>query len=114
MSRPSEPVDTTAISSTTAPSSMRITEPLPNCFSICAKAAASALLFSDVSTGFLSFIQFFQQRGNEEFHQQTALYKKTVLCASLNLRRSKRTTGVTGKTRHQAGTARDVTALLRY
>jgi hypothetical protein len=32
---------------------MRITEPLPNCFSICANAAASALLFQSCSQLFV-------------------------------------------------------------
>jgi len=42
MSSPSEPVDTTSMSSATSPSASRMIEPLPNCFSICASAAARA------------------------------------------------------------------------
>jgi hypothetical protein len=46
MSRPSEPVETTSMSSITSPSPRRMIEPLPNCFSICASAACRALAFS--------------------------------------------------------------------
>ena len=45
MSRPSEPVDTTGRSFAICASPIFMIEPLPNCFSICASAAASALLF---------------------------------------------------------------------
>src|SRR5436309_5428739 len=44
MSRPSEPVETTDRSLCTRASPIFMIEPLPNCFSICAKAALSALL----------------------------------------------------------------------
>ena len=41
---------------------LNITEPLPNCFSICASAAASALLLSELATAaFLSSIHFFRR-----------------------------------------------------
>ncbi|MNT34430.1 hypothetical protein D3C72_1704120 [compost metagenome] len=50
MSRPSEPVETTWMSSITSPSPRRMIVPLPNCFSIWASAAARALAFS-VFTG---------------------------------------------------------------
>src|SRR5579862_8177391 len=43
MSRPSEPVETTDRSFCTWASPIFMMEPLPNCFSICASAAASAL-----------------------------------------------------------------------
>ena len=43
MSSPSEPVETVWMSRSTLPSPMRMIEPLPNCFSICESAAASAL-----------------------------------------------------------------------
>src|SRR5205814_3429289 len=46
MSRPSEPVETTSMSSITSPSPSRMIEPLPNCFSVCAGAACRALAFS--------------------------------------------------------------------
>jgi len=49
MSSPSEPVETTSMSSATWPSAMRMIEPLPNCFSICANAAARAFCRSFVS-----------------------------------------------------------------
>src|SRR5690242_17070435 len=49
MSRPREPVDTDSTSKLAAPSPRRITEPLPNCFSIWPNAAASAFLrFSSI------------------------------------------------------------------
>src|SRR6187401_1342971 len=44
MSRPSEPVDTTSMSWLAGCSPRRITEPLPNCFSIWLSAAESAFL----------------------------------------------------------------------
>src|SRR5688572_19693578 len=44
MSRPSEPVDTTSMSALAGCSPRRITEPLPNCFSIWLSAALSAFL----------------------------------------------------------------------
>jgi hypothetical protein len=46
MSKPSDPVDTTSMSLATSPSARRMTEPLPNCFSIWARAALSAFAFS--------------------------------------------------------------------
>ena len=46
MSRPSEPVETTSMSSMTSPSPSRMIVPLPYCFSICASAACRALAFS--------------------------------------------------------------------
>ncbi len=46
MSRPSEPVETTSMSSITSPSPSFMIEPLPNCFSIWASAACRALAFS--------------------------------------------------------------------
>src|SRR5450755_3200892 len=46
MSRPSEPVETTSMSSITSPSPRRMIAPLPYCFSICASAACRALAFS--------------------------------------------------------------------
>ena len=49
MSSPSEPVEMTSMSSATWPSAMRMIEPLPNCFSICASAAASAFCRSLLS-----------------------------------------------------------------
>src|SRR5487761_2197345 len=53
MSRPSEPVETTCTSSWIASESMRMMEPLPNCFSICASAAASAfVLLSSMKISF--------------------------------------------------------------
>jgi hypothetical protein len=42
MSRPSEPVDTTWMPSSISASPIFMMEPLPNCFSICCSAAASA------------------------------------------------------------------------
>ena len=45
MSRPSEPVDTTLRSFSICAAPIFMIEPLPNCFSICASAAASALFF---------------------------------------------------------------------
>src|SRR5471032_371253 len=51
MSRPSEPVDTTWMSSITSPAPRRMIEPLPNCFSIWARAACKALAFSAFSAG---------------------------------------------------------------
>src|SRR5438477_6396525 len=45
MSSPSEPVETTCRSFWTWASPIFMIEPLPNCFSIWANAAASALLF---------------------------------------------------------------------
>src|SRR5207237_8962256 len=44
MSSPSDPVDTTCRSFWTWASPIFMIEPLPNCFSICASAATSALL----------------------------------------------------------------------
>src|SRR5579859_6006352 len=53
MSRVSEPVDTTSTSRVAAWSPSRITEPLPNCFSIWPRAAASAFLrLSSIGTTF--------------------------------------------------------------
>jgi hypothetical protein len=46
MSRPSEPVETTWMSSIFSPSPRRMIVPLPNCFSIWASAACRALDFS--------------------------------------------------------------------
>src|SRR4051812_11728941 len=43
MSRPSEPVDTTCRSFWICDSPIFMIEPLPNCFSICCRAAVSAL-----------------------------------------------------------------------
>src|SRR6185437_9263316 len=49
ISRPREPVETDSTSKLAAPSPRRITEPLPNCFSIWPNAAASAFLrFSSI------------------------------------------------------------------
>ena len=48
-SRPREPVDTVSMSSTSAPSAMRMMAPLPNCFSILASATLSAFLRSSPS-----------------------------------------------------------------
>jgi hypothetical protein len=53
MSRPSEPVETTGMSVTTLPSPIFMIEPLPNCFSIWASAAASAFaLLSSIACPF--------------------------------------------------------------
>src|SRR4029450_11456013 len=49
MSRPSEPVETTWISSMASPSPRRMIDPLPNCFSIWASAACRAFAFSLLS-----------------------------------------------------------------
>src|SRR5882672_1752555 len=49
MSRPSDPVDITCTSCTAA-ESIFMMEPLPNCFSICARAACSALALASSMT----------------------------------------------------------------
>ena len=49
MSRPSDPVDITWTSCTAA-ESIFMMEPLPNCFSICARAACSALALASSMT----------------------------------------------------------------
>src|SRR5262245_22383768 len=52
-SSPSDPVDTTLMSFDTSDSPSRMIEPLPNCFSIWDRAAASALaLLSSMLSGF--------------------------------------------------------------
>src|SRR5690349_19109561 len=56
MSRPSEPVETTSISSITSPSPSRMIVPLPYCFSICARAACSAFCFSVLTAGLAIFV----------------------------------------------------------
>src|SRR6476661_5363357 len=49
MSRPREPVETTWMPRSTSASPIFMIEPLPNCFSICERAAARALaLFSSI------------------------------------------------------------------
>ena len=46
MSKPRDPVDTTWISWAISASPSRMIEPLPNCFSICARAAVKAFCLS--------------------------------------------------------------------
>src|SRR3990167_2682253 len=60
MSSPSEPVETTWMSSITSPSPRRMMVPLPNCFSIWASAAARALAFSP-SGGMLRLMGAFME-----------------------------------------------------
>src|SRR5574340_487183 len=56
MSSPSEPVETAWMSRATSWSPRRITEPLPNCFSIWLSAAASALFLSSANAGVAMFL----------------------------------------------------------
>src|SRR6185312_2450440 len=65
MSRPSEPVDTTCRSFWTWASPIFMIEPLPNCFSIWANAAASALVFwsSTVLSKGMGGLRSMAQRG---------------------------------------------------
>src|SRR5450631_3377152 len=60
MSRPSDPVETTDRSLCTWASPIFMIEPLPNCFSICASAATSALLLLS-SIAFIS-LDFARER----------------------------------------------------
>src|SRR3954451_19697813 len=78
MSRPSEPVEMASTSYDAAASPRRMTEPFPNCFSICPSAALSAFLrLSSMCVDPL----FACSDGKKGYHR--VLYKYTANCVRI-------------------------------
>src|SRR6185369_14037281 len=82
MSRPSEPVEIASTSYDAAASPKRMTEPLPNCFSICPSAALNAFLrFSSIAKSPFQNEQF----GEKEAITASCINTQEIERESLNI-----------------------------